>query len=59
MDRSEIVQFVTLWFVAVVFLQTSSGPSGPLMTLIGFLALILLWGIPLYLFKELWSELSE
>jgi hypothetical protein len=53
MNKPGFVRVATLWFVVLIFLQTSSGNDGPVMTAIGIIALGLLWGIPLYLLREL------
>jgi len=46
MDNSTIIQLTTLWFVILVFIQTGSGGSGPLLTAIGVLAIFLAYIIP-------------
>lgn len=46
MDDSTIIQLTTLWFVILVFIQTGSGGSGPLLTAIGVLAIFLAYIIP-------------
>jgi hypothetical protein len=46
MDDSAIIQLTTLWFVILVFIQTGSGGSGPLLTAIGILAILLSYIIP-------------
>jgi hypothetical protein len=56
MNKSELVRLVTLWFVVLIFLQTSSGSDGTLMMGIGIFALVLLWAIPLYLVREVLAK---
>ncbi|MFB6197600.1 MAG: hypothetical protein ABEI52_04935 [Halobacteriaceae archaeon] len=46
MDDSTIIQLTTLWFVILVFIQTGSGGSGPLLTAIGVLAIFLAYILP-------------
>jgi lipopolysaccharide export LptBFGC system permease protein LptF len=46
MDDSNIIQLTILWFVILVFIQTRSGGSGPLLTAIGVLAIFLAYIIP-------------
>ncbi len=58
MNKSEIVQLATLWFVVLIFLQTSSGNDGPVMMGIGIFALALLWVIPLYLLRKILPKLQ-
>lgn len=59
MDRTEFFQATTLWFVAMVFLRTDSGSSGPLVTAIGLVAIGLVYLIPLYVLRELVLKLGE
>lgn len=59
MEQSEVYQVLTLWFVVMIFLQTASGSNEPIQTGIGIFALVLLWGIPLYLLAELWSTVQN
>ena len=49
MNKSEFVQALTLWFVVMIFMQTTSGSNGPVKMTIGIFSLILMWAIPLYL----------
>lgn len=46
MDDPTIIQLTTLWFVILVFIQTGSGGSGPLLTAIGVLAIFLAYILP-------------
>ncbi|MDL0132596.1 hypothetical protein [Halobacterium salinarum] len=48
MNKPEIVRLLVLWFVVVVFLQTSPGSDGPITMGIGLFALASFWIIPLY-----------
>jgi len=50
MDDSTLIQLATLWFVILVFIQTGSGGSGPLLTAIGILAIFLAYIIPVIIF---------
>lgn len=56
MNRSELLHALTLWFVVMIFLQTSSGNGGPLLTAVGVFSLVLMWAIPLYLLGYLWTR---
>jgi hypothetical protein len=47
MDRTDVLQTATLWFVVMTYLQTSSG-SGPATLLVDLLALALVFLLPLY-----------
>jgi len=58
MNKSEIVQLATLWFVVLIFLQTSSANDGPVMMGIGIFSLALLWVIPLYLLRKILPKLQ-
>lgn len=50
MERAEFVQGLTLWFVVLIFLQTGSGDaSHPLLTVVGIVAVVLSYAIPLAL----------
>ena len=53
MNKSAFFQALTLWFVVMIFVQTSSGRNGPLSLVVGLISLGLLWAIPLYLLREL------
>ncbi|WP_435317396.1 hypothetical protein [Haloarchaeobius sp. TZWSO28] len=48
MNRSEFYQSLTLWFVAAIFIQTSSGNAGEGLEIVVFLALAVVLGLPLY-----------
>lgn len=47
MDDTAIIQLTTLWFVILIFIQTGSGGSGPLITGIGVFAILLAYIIPI------------
>ena len=49
MNKPEFFQAMTLWFVAIIFLQTGSGNGGPLIIAISLIAGGLMYLIPLYL----------
>ena len=54
MDRSELFQAATLWFVAAIFLRVGPGdPEGLVLTLAGFVALALPYLVPIYLLVSL------
>ncbi|WEL22342.1 hypothetical protein [Halorhabdus sp. BNX81] len=46
MADAPIVQLLTLWFVAAIFLQTESGGSGLFVRMIGLFALLLVYLLP-------------
>ena len=47
MDDSQVIQLLTLWFVVLIYIQTGSGGSGPVITAIGVFAILLAYVIPL------------
>lgn len=51
-NKSELFQALTLWFVVLIFLQTTSGGKGSINTAIGIFGILLMWAIPLYLIRE-------
>ena len=57
--RSECWQATTLWFVVVIFFQTSTGATGPLSAITAFIALPLLLVIPVYLIARIGVTLTE
>ena len=68
MDWSRIIQLITLWFVAMLYLKTSVELQGvkeilltilPLDLLLTGLAIVLVVTIPLYTLSELWTGLHE
>ncbi|WP_135821614.1 hypothetical protein [Halostella litorea] len=49
MVENKTINVLTLWFVVATFLRTSSGSAdNPLLTGFSYLALVLLWAIPVY-----------
>ncbi|QLH79208.1 hypothetical protein HZS55_18775 [Halosimplex rubrum] len=57
MDRSELVQMLTLWFVVMTFLQTASGTAdNPVLDAIGIVAILLMYLLPLLIVFELLSD---
>ena len=57
MDRSELVQTLTLWFVVLIFIQTASGTSDSQMVdAIGIVAILLMYLLPLWILIELVSD---
>ena len=49
MDDTRIVQVATLWFVVLIYIQTGSGGGGAVNMAIGFIALLLMYILPLTL----------
>ncbi|AHZ21588.1 hypothetical protein E6P09_09730 [Haloferax mediterranei ATCC 33500] len=58
MDKTEIFQALTLWFVVLIFLQTTPSQSGVVHTVIGVVALALMWVIPIYLFVRAFNGVA-
>lgn len=52
MDIDSPIQVLTLWFVALIFLQIVSGDTTPLLTATSLFAILLVFAIPLYLLME-------
>ncbi|MFC4448369.1 hypothetical protein [Halorussus aquaticus] len=50
---------MTLWFVAATFLRSGSGNSNPALLVMTFVALGLVYGIPVYLLVELVEHIAE
>jgi len=42
----QTVRLTILWFVVLTFVQTGSGGGGPLIRVIGFVALLLVYALP-------------
>lgn len=59
MNRTEFIQAMTLWFVALLFLQTDSGGSEILFLVIATIALGVVVVMPLYLIFEVAQERFE
>lgn len=59
METTELYQVVILWFVTAIFLQTTSGDSGPIATGIALLASGLLWVLPVYLLVRITWDLTD
>jgi len=56
MDRTELVQALTLWFVVLIFIQTASGTSdSQVLDAIGIFAILLMYLLPLWILIELVS----
>lgn len=49
MDDTRIIQIVTLWFVVLIYIQTGSGGGGAVNMAIGFIAILLMYILPLTL----------
>jgi len=58
MDRTELVQTLTLWFVVLIFIQTASGTSdSQVLDAIGIVAILLMYFLPVWIIVELVLEL--
>jgi hypothetical protein len=54
MDRTELVQLLTLWFVVLIFIQTASGTSdSQVLDAIGIVAILLMYLLPVWIIVEL------
>jgi len=49
MDDIPVIQLVTLWFVILVYIQTSSGGGGAVNMILGTVAILLVYILPLIL----------
>jgi len=49
MDDTPVIQLVTLWFVILVYIQTSSGGGGVVNMILGTVAILLVYILPLIL----------
>ncbi len=47
MNTDSIIQLVTLWFVVIIFIQTSTEGGGVFNVVIETIAILLVWIIPL------------
>lgn len=57
MDRTELVQALTLWFVVLIFIQTASGTSdSQVVDAIGIVAILLMYLLPVWIIVELISD---
>jgi hypothetical protein len=57
MDRTELVQVLTLWFVVLIFIQTASGTSdSQVVDAIGIVAILLIYLLPVWILVELISD---
>jgi len=57
MDRTELVQILTLWFVVMIFIQTASGTSdSQVLDAIGIVAILLMYFLPVWIIIELISD---
>lgn len=59
MQTSEFLQTLMLWFVAAIFLETSSGISNPAIGLAAIVALLVTYVVPLYLVGEVLLLVTE
>jgi low temperature requirement protein LtrA len=58
MQRSEVFQALTLWFVVAIFFKVESGGSdGPLVTLLALVGVAVLYLTPVYLAVGVAAEL--
>ena len=54
MDRTELVQILTLWFVVLIFIQTVSGTSdSQVLDAIGIVAILLMYFLPVWIIVKL------
>ena len=53
MDRTELYQVLTLWFAAMIFLQTGSGDGHPVVGAFALVALVVMYVVPVYLVLQL------
>ncbi|AQL43666.1 hypothetical protein BV210_13570 [Halorientalis sp. IM1011] len=59
MEWNELVQLLTLWFVVLIFMQTSSGTGdSQLLAAIGIFAGMLMFLLPLWIAIELVTDLG-
>ncbi len=50
MDRTELVQALTLWFVVLIFMQTAPGTSdSQVLDAIGIFAILLMFFLPVWI----------
>lgn len=49
MDDTRVIQLTTLWFVVLIYIQTGSGGGGAINMAIGFIAIFLMYILPLTL----------
>jgi hypothetical protein len=57
MERNELVQTLTLWFVVLIFLRTASGTTdSQVLDAIGIGAILLLYLLPSWILVELVSD---
>ena len=60
MDRSELVQTLTLWFVVLIFIQTAPGTSdSQVVDAIGIFAILLMYLLPALIIFEFVSDFTE
>jgi hypothetical protein len=57
MERTELLQALTLWFVVLIFIQTASGTTdSQVVDAIGIVAIVLMYFLPLWIVFELASD---
>jgi hypothetical protein len=56
MSDSDTVQLTTLWFVVVLFVQTGGSADNAVVNAIGFLALLLMYILPVVIAGRLVSR---
>lgn len=49
MEDTPVIQLVTLWFVVLIYIQTGSGGSGAVNMILGTVAILLVYILPLTL----------
>ncbi len=54
MDRSELIQTLTLWFLILIFIQTAPGTANSqVIDAIGIVAILLMYLLPLWILIQL------
>ncbi len=56
MDRYELVQVLTLWFVVMTFIVTTPGTDNPVFSAIEIGSILLMYLLPLWIIIELISD---
>ncbi|MFC7097016.1 hypothetical protein [Halobaculum marinum] len=52
-DDAHVVRLLTLWFAVATFLRVASDGGSTAEAVVGFVALLLFWGIPIHLLVTL------
>ena len=60
MERSELVQALTLWFVVLIFIQTASRTSdSQVVDAIGIIAILLMYLLPVWIVVDSILDFTE